>query len=468
MKQQRRRTKILATLGPSSASPRMTRKLIAEGVDAFRLNLAHGSHAEHEQWVRSVRKNPALKHVGIVVDIRGSKVRVGTLPESGVELASGKKVTIDTRRSTYERDIIPIPVSLKNTRIQKGCTVFLDDGLITFEVLKIEGFKIRCRVVRGGLLFSRKGVNIPGAHLHQPGVSARDRGDILFGKKIGADYISLSFLHTAQDIARARVLLRGTHTKLIAKIESQEALDNFDEIVNVADMVMIARGDLGLETPMPELPMRQKEIIAKCKRARVPVIVATEMLASMVDHVLPSRAEVSDVANAVFDSVDAVMLSGETAVGVYPAESVAMMRDIIEASERISPRDTVRDDAMPLQVDVAVAAAASRAAHEVGARYILVGTTSGFSALAVSSHRPSVPIVAITDHHYVARQLSLVWGVRIIILPEKHGVKSSFDSAIEILKRERSLKKGDIVVYISGITLGKAGGTNMMRAIKVE
>ncbi len=472
-----RKTKILATLGPASDSPKVMRGLIQEGVDAFRLNLAHGTLEEHETRVRFLRSQEIKKHVAIVADIRGSKVRVGVLPKEGLLLEKGSKVVIDTSKSKYEQESIPIPFPLHEARVAKGSTVFLDDGTIVLEVIKISSPKIVCEVVREGRLFSRKGVNIPGAMLHPSGVPAKDKKDLLFGKKLGVDYISLSFLTSAKDVEHARLLLsdkggslsrkHAGRTKLIAKIESPLALEHFDEIVQAVDAVMIARGDLGLEIPIEEVPLKQKEIIEKCHMHGVPVIVATQMLASMIHTLVPTRAEVSDVANAVFDSADTLMLSGETASGLYPVESTRMMRRIIEVSEARSPHDLFRGLPEHLAVNVAVAEAAVETARDVGAQYIIVGTESGVSARAVAKFRPSVPIIAVTEHEYIARQLSLVWGVRTLCFPQERGIESSFHSAVSRLRKEKQIAKGDTVVYVSGIQFGKIGGTNTMRVVTV-
>lgn len=462
-----RKTKILATLGPSSDSPEMMKRLIEEGADAFRLNLAHGTPEEHEKRVQFLRSNNVEKRVAIVADIRGSKVRVGSLPKEGVLFEKGSKVVIDTTKKIYEKGIIPVPFPLDEAKVEKGNTVYLDDGTIMLEVTKVTPPKIFCEVVREGRLFSRKGVNIPGAMLHPAGVPARDKEDVLLGKKLGVDYISLSFLTSAKDVEQARLLLEGSHTKLIAKIESPQALENFDDILKSVDAVMIARGDLGLEIPIEEVPLKQKEIIEKCHIYGVPVIVATQMLASMMNTLVPTRAEVSDVANAVFDSADTVMLSGESASGLYPAESVRMMRKIIEVSQARSPHDMFQGVPEHLAVNVAVGEAAAETARDVEAKFIVVGTESGFSARAVAKFRPSVPIIAVTEHEYIARQLSLVWGVQTLCFPEKKGVESSFRSAINELKKEKQISKGDAVVYVSGIKFGKIGGTNMMRVVTV-
>jgi pyruvate kinase len=462
-----RKTKILATLGPSSDTPAMMAKLIEEGADAFRLNLAHGTYEEHERRVQFLRGKDVQKRVAIIADIRGSKVRVGILPKEGVLFEKGSSVVIDTTKTTYEKGIIPALFPIGEARVKKGNTVFLDDGTIMFEVTKVVPPKIFCEVVREGRLFSRKGVNIPGAMLHPSGVPARDKEDVLLGKKLGVDYISLSFLTSAKDVEHARSLLEGSHTKLIAKIESPQALENFDDILKVVDAVMIARGDLGLEIPIEEVPLKQKEIIEKCHVYGVPVIVATQMLASMMNTLVPTRAEVSDVANAVFDSADTVMLSGESASGLYPVQSVRMMRKIIEVSQARSPHNMFQGLPEHLAVNVAVAEAAAETARDVGAKFIVVGTESGFSARAVAKFRPSVPIIAVTEHEYIARQLSLVWGVRTLCFPEKKGVESSFRSAISELKKEKQISKGDTVVYVSGIKFGKIGGTNMMRVVTV-
>lgn len=459
-----RRTKILTTLGPSSNSPDLIKKLAAQGADAFRLNLAHGTHEEHEKTVKAIRE--LSSKAAVVADIRGSKLRVGELPREGLLLEKGSKVILDTGKAKYSGRAIPVPFPLRKSGIKKGGVIYLDDGMIMLEVKSVSPPRIVCEVVREGRLFSRKGVNIPGATIAHPGASKRDKEDVLFGKKIGADYISLSFIASAEDVAQARKLLEGSNARIIAKIESQKSLEHLDEIIGAVDAVMIARGDLGLEIPLSEVPVKQREIMKKCRRAGVPVIVATQMLASMMNMARPTRAEVSDVANAVFDLADVVMLSGETATGLYPVEAVKTMREIIEVSEKGSARNLFARETGTLPVNVAVAEAACRAAYEVRAKCIIAGTTTGFSARAVAKYRPSVPVIALTGSVDVARRLSLVWGVRTLYFKTER-IEEAIKEALEYLRKKRELEKGDVVVYATGMKVGQVGGTNTMQVLVV-
>ncbi len=457
-----RRTKIIATLGPSSDSPEMIKKLIEKGVDAFRINLAHGTPEQHEEKVKLIRELSGERFVAVIADIRGSKIRVGKMPPKGVLFERGSAITIDANASDYRNGIIPVPSMI---RVKKGSVIFLDDGMIALKVRRDSYPKIHCEVVREGRLFSRKGVNIPGSLVRSS--PKRDAEDIMLGKKLGVDYISLSFIKSAKDVERARALLKGMNIGIIGKIESPKALEKLDDIAKSVDAVMIARGDLGLEIPLAEVPLRQKEIVETCHMHGVPVIVATQMLASMVNTLMPTRAEVSDVANAVFDSADAVMLSGETASGLYPLETVSTMNEIVEQAEKMSLRYIYHGNGS-LPVNVAIAKAACETARSIDAKLILVGTATGFSAKAVARNRPSAPIIAITEYKYVAQQLSLVWGVKTVYLPGEKGITSSLEAAIKMLRRRRALKKGDAVVYVYGIKFGKPGSTNVVRVISID
>jgi pyruvate kinase len=455
-----RRTKIIASLGPSSENYDTMKKMVFHGIDVFRINLAHGSISEYKKRIKFARELSKEKFISIIADIRGSKLRVGKMPKNGAILEKGSIVTIDSKAKEYKSRTIPIPLK---TKLKKGDVIFLDDGIIALEVRKHSPGKILCEVTREGRLFSKKGVNIPG--YSRKSSPENDKKDVLLGKKLGVDYISLSYLKSSKDVERARKLLRGSNIKLIGKIESVDSISNIDEIIHSVDAVMIARGDLGLEIPFHEVPLRQKEIVEKCRRAGVPVIVATQMLASMTHTLMPTRAEVSDVANAVFNSADAVMLSGETTTGLYPVESVKAMREIVESSEGRSLRNVDLDEPK-LPVNVAVAEAACKTAYTTGARCIIVSTSSGFSAKAIAKYRPLAPIVAVTESKNTAQQLSLVWGVTPLYLPKANTLEKSLEFAKKAL-RKKFLTKGDIIVYVSGIKFGEVGGTNMMKVLRV-
>jgi len=326
----RRRTKIIATLGPSSKRTSTIKQLVEEGVDVFRLNFAHGNRTSHEE------KLNLIKHldlpVKIMVDIPGPKIRIGQLPTNGINLITGTEVSIEFDKNTYEDNTIPIPFPSKIS-IKSGDEIFLDDGAIILKARSIVKEKILCEVLHGGLLLSRKGVNI-NSFIPKTPFSIIDKGKIIFAEELGVDYISLSFVNNADNVEYARSIVKNPNVKLVSKIETINSLKNLDKIIEVSDAIMIARGDLGLQVPIEELPLHQKNIIKKCHVANKPVIVATHVLLSMVHSPYPSRAEVLDIANSVLDGVDAIMLSNETAAGMYPVEAVSMARKIIEVTEK--------------------------------------------------------------------------------------------------------------------------------------
>ena len=331
-----KKTEIVATIGPASENEKVLEKIISAGIDVARFNFSHGSHQEKARNIKLVRKisKTQNKRVVIIADIQGPKIRIGNLPEQGIELKNGQEITIDTgTRECYE-DRIPLPSLMFRDGTKEGHVVLLDDGNIQIKITSKYGGIFKAIVEKGGVLFSKKGVNVPSLDITSSILSAKDKSDIEFSIKAGANYIALSFLRNAKDLNEARRFIGMAKTKIIAKIETHEALVNINEIADAADAIMIARGDLGIETPLWELPLRQKEIIDLVRRKNKPVIVATQMLDSMIRNPIPTRAEVSDVANAVFDHADAVMLSGETAVGKYPIEAVEMMEKIIRASSK--------------------------------------------------------------------------------------------------------------------------------------
>ncbi|MCX6720316.1 MAG: pyruvate kinase [Candidatus Staskawiczbacteria bacterium] len=336
------KTKIIATIGPSSESEQILEKLISLGIGCVRLNFSHGSHNKHGEVIRLVKKieKKLNKQVYIIADIQGPKIRIGNLPDEGFELKNGQEISIDTGTREFYENKIPLPSLLFRDGTKEGHIVFLDDGIIQIKIISKYAGIFKAIVLKGGILFSKKGVNVPSLEISSSIINAKDKADIEFAVKAKADYIALSFLRNAEDVKEARRFLGKSKIKIIAKIERHEALINLEEITAEADAVMIARGDLGIETPLWELPIRQKEIIEHVKNKSKPVIVATQMLDSMIRNPIPTRAEVSDVANAVFEEANYVMLSGETALGKYPVEAVEMMAKIIEATEK--PVCTIR------------------------------------------------------------------------------------------------------------------------------
>jgi pyruvate kinase len=463
-----RHSKIVCTIGPETRSPRMIEKLIRAGMDVARLNFSHGSHEEHAQTFAMLR-SAAEKHrkpLAILADLQGPKIRTGALAGGGkVLLQTGQQFTITTARilgdSTRVSTVfLPLPREVK-----RGNRILLSDGLIELRVQAVKGREVICRVVNGGLLGENKGINLPGVKLRVPALTAKDRADLRFALAHGADYIAVSFVRRPDDVALAKSLIRRAKkdTPVIAKLEKPEAIDNLDAILAVADGVMVARGDLGVEMNPERVPVVQKSIIAKAREFRRPVITATQMLESMTENPRPTRAEASDVANAIFDGSDAVMLSAETATGKYPIEAVAMMARIIEEAEQSIqefPRPAAQER---LKVAETVAELVCHASRELHMKLITVFTHSGFTARLVSRYRPLVPIVAFSPEASTRRRMSLLWGV---ISQNISDIKKIDGLAILAEKRlveEHMVKQGDVIGIVAGTPMGLRGTTNFMK-----
>lgn len=463
------KTKIVATIGPASESEEVLEKLINQGIDAARLNFSHGSHEEQGARIKKIRKisKRTNKHIAIIADIQGPKIRIGIMPESGFELRNGQEVIINTGIKEFANNEIPLPSEMFKEGTKPGHIVFLDDGTLQLKILEKRGDKFKAIVLKGGVLFAKKGVNVPSLELRSSILNEKDRSDMKFAAEAGADYIALSFLRNAADIKEAKKFLGKADVKIIAKIERPEALVNLDEIIDEADAVMVARGDLGIETPLWELPVRQKEIIEKVRQKFKPVIVATQMLNSIIRNPIPTRAEVSDVANAVYDSADAVMLSGETASGRYPVEAVEMMNKILRSTERI--QDYV-DYNEAHDITNAMAHVATHVAAEIRAKAIFTGAVTGNSARAIAFFRPQTPIAAITNEEKIAQQLALVWGV-IPCLVKTKKIKTAKDllmPGVEVFKKKEFLKKGDRIIYRYHEELGNPDSANVVTAKTID
>jgi len=442
-----KKTKIIATIGPVSESEQVLEKLIEIGIDGARLNFSHGSHDEHGNRIKLIRKicKKLDMHVAIIADIQGPKIRIGILPENGIELKNGEEITIDSGTREYYDSKIPLPSLLFRDGTKDGHIVFLDDGTIQIKITGHKAGVFKATVLKGGILFSKKGVNVPSLEITSSILNAKDKADIKFAVKAGADYIALSFLRNVQDVKDAKKFLGKSDIKIIAKIERPEALINIDEIIEEADAIMVARGDLGIETPLWELPVRQKEIIDKVRRKMKPVIVATQMLDSMIRNPIPTRAEVSDVANAVFDSTDCVMLSGESANGKYPVEAVDMMKKILVATD--SYQNSLHknfEEKIEASESVSVARSAVNIAEESKAKAIIVAAREGRTAKAISYFGPKTPIIAITKDAKVANLLTLTWGITPLLVKGEKII----DSAKKILQESEFLKTGDKIVCV--------------------
>ncbi|NTW67286.1 MAG: pyruvate kinase [Nitrospirae bacterium] len=464
-----KRTKIIATIGPASSSPAVIAKLIHAGMDAARLNFSHGERKDHIARIRLIRQASisAGKPIAIIQDLQGPKLRVGNMQNDGVALKRGALVTLTAKKAMGTSSLISITYPRLAKDLRPGDTVLFDDGRLELRVVRRSVSGLQCKVIRGGTLKSHKGVNLPGANLTLPSLSPKDRQDLLFGIGRGVDYIALSFVRSASDIEATRSFIRkaGADIPIIAKIEKPEAIRNLEEIIQAADGIMVARGDLGVEMSPEQVPLLQKLIIRACNDAEKPVITATQMLESMIENPQPTRAEASDVANAILDGTDCVMLSGETAVGKHPVQAIAVMARIAEQAE--TSLDPVPPDKHIGGLDESVAHAACRAAAEQHARAIVTFTQSGSTALLVSKHRPAAGIIAPTPFERVARKVSLYWGVIPVILKTKKTTDDMIRSVEAIMLGKDLARKRDLIVITAGVPIGVAGSTNMMKIHRV-
>lgn len=464
------RTKIVCTIGPASEAVETLAALIQEGMNVARLNFSHGTHEEHAQRLANVRKaaEQTGRPIGAMLDTKGPEIRLGLLKESPVTLKQGQEFVLTTEQ--IEGDSTRASVSyLELPRdVRPGSNIRINDGLVGLTVKRIEGPEIYCEVVNGGEIGSRKGVNVPGVVVNLPAITEKDISDILFAVKNNMDFIAASFVRKAADVLAIRRVLEenGADLEIIAKIESHEGVENIDEILRVADGIMVARGDLGVEIPTEEVPLVQKMIIEKCNRAGKPVVTATQMLESMVRNARPTRAEASDVANAIFDGSDAIMLSGETAAGQYPVEAVRTMSSIAGRTEKalryeeilgkkgFAPQRTVTD---------AISHATVSTALDLGASAVITSTKSGYTARMVSKYRPKAPVVAVTPKEDTLRKLQLVWGVQSLLVDETKGTDEMIDAAVQASLDSGLIKAGDLVVITAGVPVGVPGTTNLLK-----
>jgi len=467
-----RRTKIVATLGPASASPAVLGRMIRAGLDVARLNFSHGTSLDHTRAFRLVRSAAARakKNIGILLDLQGPRIRVGELEGGSVRLANGVEILLTTRRVLGDPTHIPISYPNLLRDVKNGDRVLIDDGLVELRVTARVRGGLRARVLRGGVVADHKGVNFPGTRLHVPALTNKDRRDLKLGLDLGVDYVALSFVRGPDEIIGLRRLLRGVKHKplIIAKIERREAIENLEAILDVADGVMVARGDLGVEYPTERVPILQKRIIDHANRREVLVITATQMLESMVNASRPTRAEASDVANAIFDGTDAVMLSAETAVGRYPDVAVATMARIASEADEFAATTRMprRSDGATLTSPThALAHTAYQAAREIRARSLVVFTHTGYSARLVSKSRPGQPILALSPLRSTCRRMALAWGVLPIQVPMWRTAEGMVEAGLRLLIRIKILRRGDWVVAMAGTTT-RSGGTNLLRILQ--
>ncbi|MEN9495436.1 MAG: pyruvate kinase [Synechococcaceae bacterium WB4_1_0192] len=463
-----RRTKIVATIGPATESPEQLRRLIEAGATTFRLNFSHGDHSEHAARIATIRQvgHELGIHVGILQDLQGPKIRLGRFKDGPITVAKGDAFTLTSRDVACTQEIATVTYDKLADEVVAGSRILLDDGRVEMVVDRVDTSDqtLYCTVTVGGVLSNNKGVNFPDVQLSIRALTDKDRTDLAFGLKQGVDWVALSFVRNPSDMLEIKELIssHGHSTPVVAKIEKFEAIDQIDAILPLCDGVMVARGDLGVEMPAEEVPLLQKELIRKCNALGIPVITATQMLDSMVSCPRPTRAEVSDVANAILDGTDAVMLSNESAVGDYPVEAVATMSQIARRIERDYPRRG-EESQLASTIPNAISQAVSTIARQLEAAAILTLTKSGATARNVSKFRPSTPILAITSEVDVARRMQLVWGVNPLLISHESSATSTFTIAMGLAQEMGVLREGDLVVQTAGTLPGVSGSTDLVK-----
>jgi len=469
------KTKILATVGPACNDEKTLTELVMSGVDIFRLNFSHGDHEGHAEVIRLIRKiNEDHKlNIGILQDLQGPKIRVGEMENNGVLIQPGDKITITNDPVIGNASLVSTVYQNLPQDVIQGDRILIDDGNLELVVMDTDGKNVNCTVVHGGILKSRKGINLPNTKVSAPSLTEKDLIDLEFGLANEVDWIALSFVRSAEDILdlRERVKKAGKCCKIVAKIEKPEALENIDAIIDATDALMVARGDLGVEVNMEMVPLWQKRMVEKCKLACKPVIIATQMMESMINNPRPTRAEANDVANAVMDGADAVMLSAETASGKFPVGAVKAMNSVIDYIEQNAEiyhnlYKIPEDDENYLSNNLLLMA--SRLSRNVKAKAIVGITTSGFTAFRVSSHRPLANIFIFTRNKALITQLSLVWGVRAYHYDKSISTDDTFMDIQSKLKEERFVVEGDIVINTASMPLKAKGKTNMLKVHVVE
>ncbi len=462
-------TKVVATIGPASDSEKVLERLLAAGMDVARINFSHGARTDHGRLIARLRSvaRRADAPLAILQDLQGPKIRVGRLAHP-VHLVPGHEVILTTRRVIGGAERIPIAFPRFTGLVRRGQRILLRDGMIELLALGRAGQEVRCRVVEGGVLDSHQGVNLPGVPLRGPSLTPKDLADLRYGLRAGVDFVALSFVRSARDLQNARRVMRrlGRSVPIVSKLERFEAIGNLEEIVAASDAVMVARGDLGVELPPEQVPLLQKRIIRVSNDRGVPVITATQMLESMVRDERPTRAETSDVANAILDGTDAVMLSAETAVGRYPVQAVATMVRIAQAVEAGTRFDGPGPLARPTLLQ-SIASAAQEIAEDCRVRMIVVLTTTGRAARAISRLRPSVPALACTEDERVARLLSVCWGVRPLVVPFQHSTEAMIRAVDRELLHRHLARPGDAVVIMGSVPIVARGRTNFVQHHRV-
>jgi pyruvate kinase len=468
----KRRTKILCTIGPASESRQMLRKLIKAGMDGVRINFSHGTNEEHGKVIETVRQlsKEMRKPIAVVIDLQGPKSRIGDIEEGGIFLKPGHGITITTRKVLGGEGIVQTQNMAFPEEVRAGDEILLSDGQMCLKVQKVKGKDVECVVLRGGILQSHKGMNYH-ARQSKRGLTDKDWNDLKFGIEQEVDFVAISFVRSAKDVVEVRKFSesKGSKAHLIAKIEKAEAVDNINGILDVADGIMIARGDLGVEIPIEDMPLVQKDIIARCAQSSRIVITATQMLESMTWNPTPTRAEVLDIANAVLDGTDVLMLSGETAVGKYPVEVVKMMARVAARAEEESPWDPKlhSDLRENLRITNTVGHAAATIAHNIGATSIIAFTMGGSTARVISKYRPQMPILALSPDHRAVRRMALYRGVEPMTIENTQTTDDMIALVERTLKRGKIMKKDDLCIITAGVPLSTEGKSNLIKVHRV-
>ena len=471
-----KKTKIVATLGPASSSKSVLKDMILEGLNVCRLNFSHGSYDDHANSIKMIREiNEELGlNVAILADLQGPKIRTNEMEANGVLLEVGNEIKIITDKVVGNAVRFSINYQKLPQDVSPGEKILLDDGKIMLEVITTNGkTEITCKIVQGGILSSKKGVNFPNTKISLPSLTEKDQLDLDFALDHEVDWIGLSFVRSARDIIelKHRIAARGAKAKVIAKIEKPEALENIDDIINESDGLMVARGDLGVEIPFQNVPLIQKMLISKCVRKAKPVIVATQMMESMINNMTPSRAEVNDVANAVLDGTDAVMLSGETSVGKYPIEVIRTMSNIIkemETHDGIYNKEELPERGLERFISDSICFNACRLSQRVEAKAIITMSFSGYTAYKIASQRPNAEIFIFTSNRSILTQLNLLWGVRAFYYNKHISTDHTIADIKYLMKNEGYLKQGDLVINIASIPIEDLGSSNMLKLSYVD
>ncbi len=466
-----RKTKIICTLGPSTEDEEVVRELMLQGMNVARINFSHGNHEQHKKTLEKVARirEELNLPVATLLDTKGPEIRIGQFESGKVELKKGQTFTFTTREVVGNETIVSISYKNLIKDLSVGKTILVDDGLVALEVLNMTDTDIVCRVINNGIISNNKGVNVPGVSLTMPFISEKDYEDIIFGIENAFDFIAASFVRSADDILQIRKIFHEKHChniNIIAKIENMQGVENIDEIIRVSDGIMVARGDMGVEIPMEDVPVIQKKIISKVYTAGKQVITATQMLDSMMKNPRPTRAEATDVANAIYDGTSAIMLSGETAAGLYPIESLKTMVKIAKRTERdidYRGRFKLRESLSNPDVTNAISHATCTTATDLNASAIITVTKSGITARMISKYRPDCPIIGCSTYDFVCRQLNLSWGVMPLLVEEKESTDDLFEHAVAIAEKAGLVSSGDITVITAGVPLGISGTTNLIK-----